>query len=413
MRNVFLFISLITLCLYSCTNELTDQDQLGAFTDAVKVKGELIIEVQEDWIDGDLIVLGYQALIKEEETNEIFKVQMTSANANDYISDSGSKVEINGTLSEEKELLISDLKVIEKNVQQESATGERNGKGSMKTMLVVMVSDTASAPSCSTVEIEDDIVGANNDASAANLYSISSKGKFTISSVSFAEAFIEDVICSPSALHSNIEPQLIANGTNPDDYDYVMYVTQGRCSYGGAAQLGRPQFHNDLCSWNVVTPHELGHALGMNHAAIGLNPDFFNSSEAYGDRSDFMGVVYKELNAPHRISMGWLAKKSIKALRGGGSFEIAPLHTSPKNTPQVLKILDTYYVSYRAAQGVFDSDMNTDFSDKVHIHAWNGDRRAWTRYLVGLGIGESFTLPEGGVVTFIDFQNGAAIVSVQ
>jgi hypothetical protein len=118
--------------------------------------------------------------------------------------------------------------------------------------------------------------------------------------------------------------------------------------------------------------HELGHNLGLGHAAIdpgnnGGNPA--NSDETYGDFSDVMGTGGKNFaqtfNAPHREILGLLPTSHILDLTIGNGVcsrqvTLLALHLDPAadSGTQVVRFArskdrggGTYSVSLRAAVG--------------------------------------------------------------
>ena len=139
------------------------------------------------------------------------------------------------------------------------------------------------------------------------------------------------------------------------------------------------------------------------HHSTSLRPD--GTVSAYGDPSCVMATSFRELNAPHRIEMGWLKGKTTKSVTSSGTFDLSPLELDNPGNKQVL-IVDVgminfnkpekYYLSYRAPIGPFDNTMSSSVVNRLSIHSWTGERSNVTRYIGAIGVGE----------TYIDSQNG-------
>ena len=207
-----------------------------------------------------------------------------------------------------------------------------------------------------------------------------------------------------------------ADGIDIDAYSRKVYVLPSVCSVGGLGEVGtNPSrawvFHCDLPD---VFAHELGHNLGMQHAAT--------PSSAYGDISDIMGGSgrpLRQINAPHKEQMGWVPSQELVTVTADGTHDIAPLELDPLNTltPSGLKIPkpDTgehYYVSYRQRIG-FDANLELfSYLDRTSVHVWDGNG---TTSLVGvLADGETFQDSINGIaVTQISHAADHATVQLQ
>lgn len=168
-------------------------------------------------------------------------------------------------------------------------------------------------------------------------------------------------------------------------HQMIFFPQDAACNWAGMAEVGC--LNNNCLSWikaykNVsiysksVYAHELGHNLGLFHAAIDTNNDGISEGD-YSDDSDFMGANInniKELNAPHRDQMKWFDTHpgSLKTVNQSGSFSLSSLEKGATNDLLTLKIPkpDTsnyYYISYRTNLGPFGSG-TTNFLNKVNIH---------------------------------------------
>ena len=196
-------------------------------------------------------------------------------------------------------------------------------------------------------------------------------------------------------------------GINLGAYRHHMFILPGgvTCPWSGVGYLG--------CGINCKTwvigegdtkltmAHELGHNLGMHHAATDLNNDGINDNE-YGDYSCVMGNSgYTQINAPHRDQMHWFDAfpKKIATVTATGQYIINSLDTL-RDTLKVLKIVKkdqsgTYYVSYRTNTVPFG--MGSPYANKINIHRTvPGDNHSY--FITALGNSETFTDENNGIV---------------
>jgi len=140
--------------------------------------------------------------------------------------------------------------------------------------------------------------------------------------------------------------------------------------------------------------HELGHSIGLQHAA--------SRFWEYGDISDTMGhegyEMNPHLNAPHKVQMGWLSDTQVQTVHADGTYTLdalVPVSTGIKTyRVPVPGSTDFYYVSYRTAVGEFDSLLAARYIDRTSIHRFSGSGR--TMLLANLSDGESYW--ESGVL---------------
>lgn len=194
-------------------------------------------------------------------------------------------------------------------------------------------------------------------------------------------------------------------GVDLDLYQHIVYVMPGSsCGWAGIASVGCAR----QCRVWVASPqyadvfaHELGHNLGMRHAATDTNNDGKLESE-YGDRSDIMGYSgsgWRQFNAPHKVRMGWFNAYpgSVVNVTSGGTYRIAPLEMKPNETgglPQVLKVASSvsgeyYYLAFRVRMG-YDTTLGSAYSDGCAIHRYKDGASVPTRYITTLRNGNSF-----------------------
>ena len=229
--------------------------------------------------------------------------------------------------------------------------------------------------------------------------------------------------CSLSGLAMDAEAAASAAGADIGAYPRRVYVMPpNSCGAGGHGTLGGnpSQAWVFSCEMPGVYAHNLGHNLGMSHAASAAPlPE-----EEYGDPSDPMAFGSNRLpgfNAPHRHQMGWLAPSALVDVSTDADLAIAALDIDAAlaAAPQVLRIRkpdsgDFYYVSYRKAQG-FDQYMDSRFYERLSVHRHKGDGSSTTTYLVSrLADGETFTDSVNGIsVTLLNRGSGVADVRVR
>ncbi|STX51273.1 Gametolysin peptidase M11 [Legionella busanensis] len=219
-------------------------------------------------------------------------------------------------------------------------------------------------------------------------------------------------------------------GINLSLYRHHMFVIPQNvsCNWGGLGHLGcgttcstwvRAYSPSQVYSQLIYT-HELGHNLGMNHAATDTNNDGVSDSE-YGDAACIMGTgdfqYYKEVNAPHRDKMQWFASFPNRIANvTAGSYTLYPLEAGVTGTGLLaLKVkknaTDTYYISYRKNIGPFGSGA-APYLDKISIHRTRtGD--AHTYFIRTLSAGQTFAdLSNNVKVTAVVIGGNVAIVNI-
>jgi hypothetical protein len=222
--------------------------------------------------------------------------------------------------------------------------------------------------------------------------------------------------CDLGAWANAADSQASAAGMAPGAYVHKVYVMPpNSCPGAGFGTLGGSPsyawiFASDLAG---VFAHELGHNLGMDHAAT--------PTSEYGDGTDPMAFGTWQLrgfNAPHRQAMGWLTT-AAELVNQDGLYDLAPLTTDvAAATSQVVTISkpDTgeyYYLSYRQADG-FDQYIDSSYYNRLSIHRYRADGSASKTYLLAaLRDGESFVDSTNGVtVTLVSHDLTRATVAI-
>lgn len=177
------------------------------------------------------------------------------------------------------------------------------------------------------------------------------------------------------------------------------------CPFGGMVDgLGNPvavSIGKDLNTFK----HELGHTLGMNHAAAFNCGSIVNVSECplneYGDGFDVMGsgALY-HFNVPHKIEEGWIPNVNIKTVLTDGTYKIYPLENTTGNL-QAIRIpkmdalgavnnniyRESYYISYRQPIGM-DASLPKEAVGGAMIHLWGTIPKLLTKLIDTSPLGE-------------------------
>jgi len=222
--------------------------------------------------------------------------------------------------------------------------------------------------------------------------------------------------CANNAWASAADALAAADGLNPASYARKVYVLPpSPCPAAGMADLGVTPSRAWVFTCDVahVYAHELGHNLGMHHAAT--------ETSEYGDNTDIMGMQggLMPVNAPHKSQMGWLRGASIAAIAEDGTYEIAPLALPRADAavPQALQVakpdsMESYFVSYRHGTG-FEANACCQYLDRVNLHRWAGGS-ARTYLLATLTEGQSYVDSDNGfTVTHVSRSSTSAVVRVQ
>jgi hypothetical protein len=135
------------------------------------------------------------------------------------------------------------------------------------------------------------------------------------------------------------QARLAVGSATLDQYDHVIYVfnSQHTCGFAGLAYMPGDEVYIDNAFTLSVVSHELGHNLGVHHAASlrctsgGQNVAFSSVSYActpneYGDPYDVMGSsATNHQSAFHKLQSGWLASPRVQTVTTSGDYTVAPL----------------------------------------------------------------------------------------
>ena len=229
--------------------------------------------------------------------------------------------------------------------------------------------------------------------------------------------------CDLAQYSSMLDARAAASGIDVASFPRKFYVfpQMAACPFIGASTVGgSPSRSISLsCTNRGLYSHELGHALGMGHAASYYDAytagsgQFNNLLAEYNDYSDSMGASgdgLRGFNAPHREQMGWLTQSATQIVTESGRYNLAPLSIDPASAvaPQVIKIPRAeggfYYLSYRGGQG-FDR-YSAPYIPQVSVHRHGAPTEAVSGFTVLYA-----TLANGqtGRDTFTDPVNGITV----
>ena len=226
--------------------------------------------------------------------------------------------------------------------------------------------------------------------------------------------------CDLDLYSRTLNAEAAAAGIDLTAYPRKLYVfpPMSQCPYIGVSTTGATSSSFTFsCTDRVTYSHELGHGLGMSHAAAYYDAytagsgDYSNRLNEYGDYSDSMGAggwQFRGFNAPHRDQMGWLPWTAVQIVNQSGLYNLAPLSMDPSavSAPQAIKIPKAdggfYYLSYRGGQ-LFDRYLSW-FVTRVSVHrygapadALSGATFLYAALANGIPGQDTFTDPVNGI----------------
>ena len=232
---------------------------------------------------------------------------------------------------------------------------------------------------------------------------------------------------------------LMANhGVNYQDYHNVMVITPYMPTIcgglGGRASLGSPSNPGPLFSiivWSfgnpgqtIVIPHELGHNVGLHHAAIDENGNGqIESNESYLDHSCTMGNDRQSIpfNSIHRENLGaYSGFPNSNPVVGSGTHTLFSLNRSPDQVsgPQVLKVpipnsSQNLHVSLRRAADDLDSNMKSEYHNVLSIHVAAANNPSFTVLVATLSVGQTFSINSNNKITHTSLNNAQGSAEVE
>lgn len=288
--------------------------------------------------------------------------------------------------------------------------------------LVMTANFSDAAVACSADAINNAVFADPTGMSANALYTASSQGRLTLSGQvvgPYALAAATTDTCNISGWADAIDASAAASGVDVASYPRRVYVMpRNSCPGAGLGTVGSVESSRAWifdCATRGVYAHELGHNLGMDHAAT--------PSQEYGDGTDPMTVaswMLPGVNAPHRHALGWLDAQDAPLVTAGGQYQVAPMGADPltAGAPRVLMLpkADTgerYYLSYRTPLG-YDRYVDATYHYQLSVHQYRGDGSVAKTYLLaGLADGRTFSDPVNGItVTLTGHDSNRAYVRV-
>ena len=145
------------------------------------------------------------------------------------------------------------------------------------------------------------------------------------------------------------------------------FPSTNECPFAGLAMMPGTESWNNGAMINWVNAHELGHNLGLGHAAsiwatahtfpVPLSASFTYSD--YGDPFDVMGRGSQPrwTSNAHMLELGWLAADDVATVTAGGEYTLAPLEQGTGH-PKLIRIARRgssgyFYLEYRQPFGTY------------------------------------------------------------
>jgi hypothetical protein len=408
-----------TLAFAGVPASVCAQDGPGAAEGAdVSVSGELQVLYSDDF-ERQTAELQYYVLDKQTGKHYRLKPKKGLGKALKH----GDKVKVRGKQKgKEIQLETEDaLQALDPDGGTSSATGTSYAPGAVvgEQRTIVLVTNLRDAPvSCSVQAVRDLMFTDAANRSVDDLYREVSRDQvaFTGATVGpFTIPYDSTGACDFMGWAQAADAAARAAGIEPSLYARKVYVMPDRntCGWAGLASVGGASGVAWItrCGIPDVFAHELGHNLGMYHAAT--------PTSEYGDGSDVMGFSgygLRQVNAPHREQMGWYAPTRTQTVTADGVFDIAPLELADWQAlaPQTLKVPNPatgehLFLSYRRAIG-FDAALPSTLVDRLSVHRYAPGQK--TYQLAVLADGQSYTDAATGV-TVIPVSHTADYMTVQ
>ena len=393
---------------------------LVSIASAERREGQLVV-YQIDALDGRSSSLGYQLREagREELTELSFGVAPTLR--------SGDHIVVDGTVGADGRLHVDHAETVTDTSARAAAAAPTSG--AQHTAVLLLDFHDATNANCSLAGAEDVLFGAVNSVSA--LYAESSFGQISFSGTAFGPFLIDDFRsqhCNPFGWAADADQLAAAAGVDLRPFARRVYLIatnpSWRCGWGGLSDLGIVPSRSVVeaygaCGYPSALAHELGHAIGMQHASTDPQDDGAIDDE-YGDTSDVMGGSYSFFghhNAAHKLEVGWIGASDEPLVTGNARLGIRPLEMPPPagRGSAALRVArmgatGAYFVSLRRASG-FDESLTPEFVDHVSIHTYGdfiGRRTALVRTLAPQ---ETFRA-QNFAVSYLATSAGGAFVEV-
>jgi MYXO-CTERM domain-containing protein len=256
--------------------------------------------------------------------------------------------------------------------------------------------------------------------------------------------------CDEEAIAEGAQNAAEQAGVDLESYDQILYYfpQTDACQWSGLGAVGQPTDPSGGSWYNgsagcVVLAQEIGHNYGLAHSRLCMGDlpegEECSNFDEYGDVFCPLGRGCYQMNAVQKGLMGWFDGCNIVTAGASASFDILPLEM-PTDGLQALRVERAegryFYIENRQPLGKFDlvrnggqsSTQNSVF-EGVLIHEGPEvqpfPRRGGARnpYLIdvspgddqrdsALRVGDSYTSPEGIVITLSAKSDASATVSI-
>lgn len=219
------------------------------------------------------------------------------------------------------------------------------------------------------------------------------------------------------------------HGVDINTFDNIVLITPNMSNVcgglGGYAEFGSPTTNQTMRSIivrlfspageSVVIPHEIGHTMGLAHAA--------NNTQTYGDDSSFMGngssIGFKtmSLNAINVDELqGFRNYQNRIGTVQSGFYTLYPLRVDPamSDGPQALRFFlsKTIYLSFRTAVGL-DANLTSEYLNQVSFHEKGTSLAFDSQIKETIQLGQTYTNSNGISVKVSEIGPGNAWAKVE
>lgn len=378
---------------------------------ADEVVGQVEISVSDDFSSKRSEVLYH---VREKLSGKMIQLREKKANQLQHLK-SGQTIRVRGTKKNQgQEMEVESVEAQAGDGASTTTEGDAQVTVAGRKILIVLVNLNDGTAVQSASSAASDVAAATNSVShmfhtvSTGLYSFNVDGNgdgqpdVVTANVNLAGAGN----CNYYSWSGEADKIATAQGINLSNYQHLLYVLPNNvgCSWGGVGNMP------GIRTWvrfggAYIKAHELGHNLGLHHAATDTNNDGVVDNE-YGDSSCVMGNhgSLKGVNGAHAAQLGVYSAFSGKVLTGGsGLIELGSVDTHPLTTslPQIYRIKksdtnDYYYVTYRNGDN-YGANLSSSYSGRINIHRYTGSGSSKTLFIRSLGLGETFTDSKNGI----------------
>lgn len=378
------------------------------------VKTGTVTVYYEDYLEEGREVIVYALDSDESGPNNAYRMYFAQGEPN---VKTGDRIKVSG-VALKNSLVMAEAGGSSVQVTSTSSTAALSGDQSTLAILFNF-SDNTSQP-FSPANIANALF---NNADSSNLYyqEVSSDAvSFSGLAVGWYTIPYSSSTCNTNTWASAANSAAQSAGINLSSYPRRVYVfpRTSSCAWAGLGTVGG----NPSGAWingystSYVYSHELGHNLGMHHAASYLCGSVAIASSGctyseYGDPFDVMGAawIYRHVNGAHKTQVGWVNTRTVTS---SGTYTVNILEDAVGY--QALKIAkpdtaENYFVEYRQARG-FDASLPGNMVNGVSVIVHNGSSQTKKLDLIPDGNLDASALVDGG--SFTDIVNGITITQI-